>query len=90
MDTQEITLTQDSSDGLYTQLLRGRYVTSINDGCITLDNGLILTIEGNEGCMACANGWYHLDRIYKQGSSHARIMSAHVEYSQDDNYSAGC
>lgn len=90
MDTQEITLTQDSSDGLYTQLLRGRYVTSINDDCITLDNGLVLTIEGNEGCMACANGWYHLEQIFKQGNSNARIMSAHVEHSQDNNYSAGC
>lgn len=84
MDTQQITLTQDSSDGLYTQLLRGRYVTSINDDCITLDNGLVLTIEGNEGCMACANGWYHLEQIFKQGDSHARIMSAHVEHSQDE------
>ena len=90
MDTQEITLTQDSDDGLYTQLLRGRYVTSINDDCITLDNGLVLTIEGNEGCMACANGWYHLEQIFKQGNSNARIMSAHVEHSQDNNYSAGC
>lgn len=90
MDTQEITLTQDSSDGLYTQLLRGRYVTSINDDCVTLDNGLVLTIEGNEGCMACANGWYHLEQIFKQGNSNARIMSAHVEHSQDNNYSAGC
>lgn len=90
MDTQEITLNQDSDDGLYTQLLRGRYVVSIDDSCITLDNGLVLTIEGNEGCMACVNGWYHLEQIFKQGSSNARIMSARVEHSQDDNYSAGC
>lgn len=40
--------------------------------------------------MACLNGWYHLEQIFKQGDSSARIMSAHVEYSQDDNYSAGC
>lgn len=39
MDTQEITLTQSSSGELYTKLLRGRYVTSINDGTITLDDG---------------------------------------------------
>ena len=32
-------LTHNSDDGLYTQLLRGRYVTSINDGTITLDDG---------------------------------------------------
>lgn len=39
MTTQEITLTQSSSGGLYTKLLQGRYVTSINDGIITLDDG---------------------------------------------------
>lgn len=89
MTTQEITLNQSSDADLYTKLLRGRYVTSINNDSITLDNGLILTIKGNEGCMACLNGWYHLERIYKQGSSRARIMSAHVEYSEDDNYTEG-
>lgn len=35
MDPQEIVLTHDSDDELYTRLLRGRYVTNINDGCIT-------------------------------------------------------
>lgn len=39
MSNQEITLDQNSDDGLYTKLLRGRYVTSINDGTITLDDG---------------------------------------------------
>lgn len=65
MTTQEITLNQSSDADLYTKLLRGRYVTSINNDSITLNNGLILTIKGNEGCMACLNGWYHLERIYK-------------------------
>lgn len=53
MTTQEITLNQSSDADLYTKLLRGRYVTSINNDSITLNNGLILTIKGNEGCMAC-------------------------------------
>ena len=35
MTTQEITLNQSSDAGLYTKLLRGRYVTSIDDGTIT-------------------------------------------------------
>lgn len=34
MTTQEITLNQSSDAGLYTKLLRGRYVTSIDDGTI--------------------------------------------------------
>ena len=45
MDTQEIVLTHNSDDGLYTQLLRGRYVTSIDDGTITLDDGTELYIQ---------------------------------------------
>lgn len=45
MTTQEITLNQSSDADLYTKLLRGRYVTSINNDSITLDNGLILTIK---------------------------------------------
>nr|WP_296531018.1 hypothetical protein [uncultured Actinomyces sp.] len=84
MDTQEITLNQDSDDGLYTQLLRGRYVTSINDGTITLDDGTELYIHGNEGCGGCESGWYWLEKVYKQGSRQARIMSAYVAYGEDD------
>lgn len=50
MTTQEITLNQSSDAGLYTKLLRGRYVTSIDDGTITLDDGTELYIHGNDGC----------------------------------------
>lgn len=65
MDTQEIVLTHNSDDGLYTQLLRGRYVTSIDDGTITLDDGTELYIHGNEGCGGCESGWYWLENVYK-------------------------
>lgn len=84
MDTQEIVLTHNSDDGLYTQLLRGRYVTSIDDGTITLDDGTELYIHGNEGCGGCESGWYWLENVYKQGSRRARIMSAYVAYGEDD------
>lgn len=84
MDTQEIVLTHNSDDGLYTRLLRGRYVTSINDGIITLDDGTELYIHGNEGCGGCESGWYWLENVYKQGSQRARIMSAYVAYGEDD------
>lgn len=84
MDTQEIVLTHNSDDGLYTRLLRGRYVTSINDGIITLDDGTELYIHGNEGCGGCESGWYWLEKVYKQGSQRARIMSAYVAYGEDD------
>lgn len=84
MDTQEIVLTHNSDDGLYTRLLRGRYVTSINDGIITLDDGTELYIHGNDGCGSCESGWYWLENVYKQGSRRARIMSAYVAYGEDD------
>lgn len=101
MNTTNTTiLDQDSAAEEYTKILRGRYVTDItltNMDCdgyaltttLTLDNGDTLTIEGNEGCMGCVNGWYHLENAYKRGNHTARIMNAHVEYSQDDNYADG-
>lgn len=101
MNTTNTTiLDQDSAAEEYTKILRGRYVTDITltnmdrDGyalttTLTLDNGDTLTIEGNEGCMGYVNGWYHLENAYKRGNHTARIMNAHVEYSQDDNYADG-
>ena len=89
MDTQEITLNQDSDDGLYTQLIRGRYVTRIDGSTITLDNGTELHIQGNEGCGGCGNGWYWLEQVYKQGSRRTRIMSAYVAYDEEDKDEEG-
>lgn len=90
------TLNQDSTAEEYAKILRGRYVTNITISddeiratTLELDNGDTLTIEGNEGCMGCVNGWYHLENAYKRGNHTARIMNAHVEYSQDDNYVGG-
>lgn len=83
MTTQEITLDQNSDDGLYTQILRGRYVTSIDGSIITLDDGTELHIYGNEGCGGCSSGWYWLEETFKQGNRKARIMSAYVAYSED-------
>ena len=30
---------------------------------ITLDNGVILHVRGNEGCGGCENGWYYLSEL---------------------------
>ena len=83
MSNQEITLDQNSDDGLYTQILRGRYVTSIDGSIITLDDGTELHIYGNEGCDGCSSGWYWLEETFKRGTRKARIMSAYVAYSED-------
>ena len=97
MNTTNTTiLDQDSTPEEYTKILRGRYITNITISddeiratTLELDNGDTLTIEGNEGCMGRVNGWYHLENAYKRGNHTARIMNAHVEYSQDDNYADG-
>lgn len=36
--------------------------------------------------MGCVNGWHHHENAYKRGNHTTRIMNAHVEYNQDDNY----
>lgn len=84
MTTREITLDQNSDDGLYTQILRGRYVTSIDGSTITLDDGTELHIQGNAGCGGCSSGWYWLEETFKRGNRKARIMSAYVAYDEDD------
>lgn len=30
---------------------------------LTLDNGVVLVTEGNEGCGGCGNGWYYLNAL---------------------------
>lgn len=100
LNNNTVTLDQDSTAEEYTKILRGRYITNItltdmdNDGyaltaTLTLDNDTTLTVEANEGCGGCANGWYHITRAFYRGNKTARIMNARVEYSQDDNYVDG-
>lgn len=97
MNTTNTTILDENSTAEeYAAILKGRYVTNITISddeirttTLTLDNGDTLTIAGNEGCMGCVNGWYHLENAYKRGNRTARIMNAHVEYSRDDNYHDG-
>lgn len=88
-----IVLDQYSTAEEYTNVLRGRYVTSVTvvdgDECapleaiFTLDNGIILVAHGNEGCTACGNDWYYIEKAFACGSAQARIMGAYAKYSQD-------
>ena len=87
-----IVLDQDSTAEEYANVLRGRYVTSVTavdgDDCapleaiFTLDNGITLVAHGNEGCTACGNDWYYIEKAFACGSAQARIMSAHVEHNE--------
>lgn len=97
MNTTNTTILDENSTAEeYAKILRGRYVTNITltdmdyDGyaltaTLTLDNGDVLTLEANEGCGGCANGWYHLENAHKRGNRCARIMNAHVEYTRNEN-----
>ena len=73
-----------SSD--FARVLQGRYVVEIDEefDTITLDDGTVLEVEGNEGCGWCRSGWYDLINVFKRGDSHARIMSAHVACDIDE------
>ena len=40
-------------------------VREVNDQTaeLTLDNGVVLVAEGNEGCGGCGNGWFYLTTL---------------------------
>lgn len=44
-------------------LLLGRKVTKVDDETLALDNGVVLTFHGNEGCPGCSNGQYVLTEL---------------------------
>ena len=87
-----IVLDQYSTAEEYTNVLRGRYVTSVTvvdgDDCapleaiFTLDNGITLVAHGNEGCEACGNDWYYIEKAFACDSAQVRIMSAHVDHDE--------
>lgn len=96
MNTNIVTLNQDSTTEEYTKILRGKYATNITTGddevrttTLTLDNGDTLTIEDNESCIGRVNGRYHPENTYKRGNHTAHIMNTNIEYAQDDNHHDG-
>lgn len=54
----------DFQDKVEKQLLFRKVVKVIKDGEqdaeLTLDNGTVLRVEGNEGCGGCGNGWFDI------------------------------
>lgn len=92
--SNSIVLDQYSTAEEYTNVLRGRYITSVSLGdpdeggdiqeaILTLDNGTVLTVEGNRGCGGCGSDWYYLTQVTKCGDAQARIMGAYAKHSQD-------
>lgn len=47
------------------ELLVGRRVTAVDEQCglLTLDDGTVLELLGNEGCGGCTNGGYELHEL---------------------------
>lgn len=76
----------DSDD--LTPVLAGRYVTKVDGGTLTLDDGTVLRFAGNEGCGWCYSGNYGLTELFQRGTPTARIMSAEVKTTQlgDSDY----
>lgn len=52
---------------------------------ITLDNGVVLHTQGNEGCGGCGNGWYYLDALNTCDNAitdvEVRVDAAETEFS---------
>lgn len=86
MSVERTTIEHHAPSSDFARVLQGRYVVEIDDefDTITLDDGTVLQVEGNEGCGWCRSGWYDLINVYKQGNSKARIMSAHVACDIDE------
>lgn len=86
MSVEKTTIEHYAPSSDFARVLQGRYVVEIDDefDTITLDDGTVLQVEGNEGCGWCRSGWYDLINVYKQGNSKARIMSAHVACDIDE------
>lgn len=86
MSVEKTTIEHYAPSSDFARVLQGRYVVETDDefDTITLDDGTVLQVEGNEGCGWCRSGWYDLINVYKQGNSKARIMSAHVACDIDE------
>lgn len=86
MSVERTTIEHYAPSSDFARVLQGRYVVEIDEefDTITLDDGTILEVEGNEGCGWCRSGWYDFINVFKQGDSHARIMSAHVACDIDE------
>ena len=76
-----------------TPVLAGRYVVDAETfddttyldeqkGRLTLDDGTVLILAGQDGCGGCDSGWYYLTSLFQRGTPNARIMSAEVEEQQ--------
>lgn len=62
------------------ELLVGRTVRVVDESTLELDNGIRLTVHGNDGCGGCSSGWYELKELNGMDSA---IMN--VEFVEEEN-----
>ncbi len=55
---------QDDVESIKSLLVGRRVVDVREDGCLTLDNGTVLEVEPNQGCV-CGAGCYWIDHLEK-------------------------
>lgn len=76
------------SENRLRELLVGRKVIQAKKdergaGLLTLDNGTILKVGGNEGCGGCSSGWYDLAVLNTCDNA---ITNVEVEEPEGDEY----
>ncbi len=77
------------SDERLRELMIGKTIASVEQtdeqtGVVTLDDGTVLTLEGNEGCGGCSEGWYSLTHLTPASGVITNVRSDVVE---DGEYS---
>jgi hypothetical protein len=55
-------------------------------GVLTLDNGIQLIVEGNEGCGGCSNGWYDLEELNNCDNAITNVECVLEEIEWEDVY----
>lgn len=66
---------------LYRKIIKVEQVDD-QDGILTLDNGIQLIVEGNQGCGGCGNGWYDISELNNCDNA---ITDVKCENSVDEN-----
>lgn len=56
------TFTQNDQKDI-TETLVGRQITDVTENVITLDNGVELEVEANDGCWGCPSGNYRINEL---------------------------
>jgi hypothetical protein len=56
-----------------------------NEGTLTLDDGTILRVEGNEGCGGCTAGWFSITTLNRVENVITNVETAYTDIEDDEN-----